>query len=172
MIGYAPACLCRESTYAFGPSGRRSASTNKDSCRGTTSPLRGMGSFAGQKVVHPLARRASPSLDRIKICCEGKMVPLRVVASPKYACSMRTDFLRNNRFTYEFFAGLFSDKTGACVMSSASVRSAAIRKRLMWWCCDLPLKTRRLLWLNQRSLPKNVMPQRLAGPSRLRPLLP
>ena len=50
-------CLCRESTYAFGPSGRRSASTNKDSCRGTTSPLRGMGSFAGQKVVHALARR-------------------------------------------------------------------------------------------------------------------
>ena len=100
------------------------------------------------------------------------MVPLPVVASPKYACSMRTDFLRNNRFTYEFFAGLFSDKTGACVMSSASVRSAAIRKRLMWWCCDLPLKTRRSLWLNQRSLPKNVMPQRLAGPSRLRPLLP
>ena len=63
-------------------------------------------------------------------------------------------------------------KTGACVMSSASVSAAAIRKSLMWWCCDLPLKTRRSLWLNQRSLPKNVMPQRLAGPSRLRPLLP
>jgi 'Cold-shock' DNA-binding domain len=27
--------------------------------------------------------------------------------------------------------------TGACVMSSASVSAAAIRKRLMWWCCDL-----------------------------------
>ena len=26
---------------------------------------------------------ASPSLDRIKICCEGKMVPLRVVTWPK-----------------------------------------------------------------------------------------
>ena len=83
MIGYAPACLCRELTYAFGPSGRRSASTNKDSCRGTTSPLRGMGSFAGQKVVHPRwpAGRPLPR-DRIKICCEGKMVPLPVVASP------------------------------------------------------------------------------------------
>ena len=27
-------------------------------------------------------------------------------------------------------------------MSSASVSAAAIRKRLMWWCCDLPLQPR------------------------------
>ena len=39
-----------------------------------------MGGFAGQKVVHPLARRARPSLDRIKFAAKIKMVPLPVGA--------------------------------------------------------------------------------------------
>jgi hypothetical protein len=34
------------------------------------------------------------------------MVPLPVVASPKYACSMRTDFPANNHFTYGLFAAV------------------------------------------------------------------
>jgi hypothetical protein len=48
---------------------------NKGSCRGATSPWRGMGSFAGQKVFHPLARRRALPRDRIKICCEDKKGP-------------------------------------------------------------------------------------------------
>jgi carbon-monoxide dehydrogenase large subunit len=34
-----------------------------------------MGSFAGQKVVHPLTRRASPSLDRIKFAAKNENGP-------------------------------------------------------------------------------------------------
>ena len=40
------------------------------------------------------------------------------------------------------------------------------------WCCDLPLKTRALALAKTTKFAETVMPQRLAGPSRLRPLLP
>jgi hypothetical protein len=62
---------------------------------GYDKPIAGMGSFAGQKIVHPLAPPASPSLDRIKICCEDKMVPLRVGAWPK--CFRLVDVLSDER---------------------------------------------------------------------------
>jgi hypothetical protein len=62
-----------------------------------------MGSFAGQKVVHPLARRRAP-LDGKNLLRKMKMVPLRVGAEPKNAPSMRAIFLPNNQFTYGIFA--------------------------------------------------------------------
>ena len=66
----------------------QSASSTKGSCGRTTSPLRGMGSFAGQKAVHPLPRRRAPPSNRIKICCEDKNGhPLWVVMSPSAARS-------------------------------------------------------------------------------------
>jgi hypothetical protein len=68
-----------------------------------------MGSFAGQKVVCPLAHPASPSLDRIKICCADKNGPPPGGCLAENAHSMRTDFWGNNHFTYGFFAVLFSE---------------------------------------------------------------
>ena len=51
---------------------------------GHEKPTAGASEVARRKIVaHPLAPLASPSLDRIKICCEDKMVPLRVGAWPK-----------------------------------------------------------------------------------------
>jgi hypothetical protein len=51
---------------------------------GHEKPTAGASEVARRKIVaHPLAPPASPSLDRIKICCEDKMVPLRVGAWPK-----------------------------------------------------------------------------------------
>ena len=50
---------------------------------GHEKPTAGASEVARRKIVaHPLAPPASPSLDRIKICCEDKMVPLRVGAWP------------------------------------------------------------------------------------------
>ena len=57
---------------------------------GCDKPIAGMGSFAGQKVVHPLARRRVPSLDRIKICCEDKNGPPPVGAWPIYLGFIQT----------------------------------------------------------------------------------
>ena len=77
----------------FWESGRKSASSTKGSCGRTTSPLRGMGSFAGQKAVHPLPRRRAPPSNGIKICCEDKNGhPLWVVMSPSAA---RSRLMRN-----------------------------------------------------------------------------
>ena len=65
--------------------------------------------FCRAKVVHlwragrPLPREDKNLLRKIK------MVPLPMGASPINAHSMHTDFRENGRFTYEFFAVLFSD---------------------------------------------------------------
>jgi hypothetical protein len=77
---------------------------------GHEKPTAGASEVARRKIVaHPLAPPASPSLDRIKICCEDKNGPPPGGCVAENACSMRTDFLRNNHFTYGFFAVLFSE---------------------------------------------------------------
>jgi hypothetical protein len=63
---------------------------------GHEKPTAGASEVARRKIVaHPLAPPASPSLDRIKICCEDKMVPLRVGAWPK--CFRLVDVLSDER---------------------------------------------------------------------------
>ena len=62
---------------------------------GCDKPIAGMGSFAGQKVVHPLARRQVPSLDRIKICCEDKNGPPPVVRGRFTSALFRPDAQRD-----------------------------------------------------------------------------
>jgi hypothetical protein len=65
-----------------------------------------MGGLAGQKVVHPLARRASqlPGRFNQKFAAKMKMVTPREEAWGEVPCRCAQFFLPNNQFTYGIFA--------------------------------------------------------------------
>ena len=77
---------------------------------GYDKPIAGHGKFRRAKSCSSAGPAASslPREDK-NLLREMKMVPLPVGAWPKNAHSMRTDFWGNSRFTYGFFAVLFSD---------------------------------------------------------------
>ena len=61
--------LCRESIYVFGPSGREECECKKSDV-GYDKPIAGHRKFCRVKSCSSAGPPASPSLDRIKICCE------------------------------------------------------------------------------------------------------
>ena len=74
---------------------------------GCDKPIAGHRKFWRAKSCSSEGPPGSFPLDRIKICGKRKNGPPGVGAWPNI--SLRTDFWGNNRFTYEFFAGLFRD---------------------------------------------------------------
>ena len=63
---------------------------------GYDKPIAGMGSFAGKKLFIRWPRRR-PSLDRIKICCEDKMVPSGWVRGRSLRPPFISVYVRSNK---------------------------------------------------------------------------